>query len=184
MALLLFLLATTALASLLTAPFVALRSLFPFRQAQFAQVFPLKPAPDQQHQQVCHFSFTPLWLSLCPLLRLSFYFNLSDRSNRSCLLFPTLLSGCNESPNTHFFRGTTLVISCPCGVCYSWPLQSLVEPFLLPLVFTLLFSDLRRTVSPKFLDTQVSLVSTEKLVLPLHTRCVFCRLRCNYTALC
>ena len=41
----LFLLARTALAFLPTALSVALRPLFPFRQAQYAQVFPLKPAP-------------------------------------------------------------------------------------------------------------------------------------------
>ena len=41
----LFFLAKTALASLPTALFVALRLLFPFRQVQLVQVFPLKPAP-------------------------------------------------------------------------------------------------------------------------------------------
>ena len=44
-ALFLFLLARAAPAYLPTAHFVALRSLFPFRQAQYVQVFPLKPAP-------------------------------------------------------------------------------------------------------------------------------------------
>ena len=39
-----FLLAEAALASLPTAFFLALRPLFPFQQAQYAQVFPLKPA--------------------------------------------------------------------------------------------------------------------------------------------
>ena len=41
----LFLLAKAALGFLPTALSVALRPLFPFRQAQYAQVFPLKPAP-------------------------------------------------------------------------------------------------------------------------------------------
>ena len=41
----LFLLARAALAYLPSALSVALRPLFPFRQAQYAQVFPLKPAP-------------------------------------------------------------------------------------------------------------------------------------------
>ena len=41
----LFLLARAAPAFLPTALSVALRPLFPFRQAQYAQVFPLKPAP-------------------------------------------------------------------------------------------------------------------------------------------
>ena len=44
-ALFLFLLARAALAFLPTALSVALRPLFPFWQAQYAQVFPLKPAP-------------------------------------------------------------------------------------------------------------------------------------------
>ena len=34
-------------------------------------------------------------------------------------------------------------------------------------------------VSSKFFDTQVSSVSTKELVLPLRTRCIFSRLRCN-----
>ena len=40
-------------------------------------------------------------------------------------------------------------------------------------------SDWRRTVSSKFFDTQVPLISTEELMLPRHARCVFFRLRCN-----
>ena len=44
LALLLFLLAKAALAFLPTAHFVALRPPFSFRQAQYVQVFPLKPA--------------------------------------------------------------------------------------------------------------------------------------------
>ena len=42
-----------------------------------------------------------------------------------------------------------------------------------------LFSDWRRTVSSKYLDTQVPSISTEELVLPRHARCVLSRLRCN-----
>ena len=45
MALFHFILAKAAPAFLPTALSVALRPLFPFRQAQYAQVFPLKPAP-------------------------------------------------------------------------------------------------------------------------------------------
>ena len=61
-ALFLFLLTKAALAYLPTAFSVALRPLFPSQQAQYAQVFLLKPAPfcklcwSRQHQQVCHFS--------------------------------------------------------------------------------------------------------------------------------
>ena len=42
-----------------------------------------------------------------------------------------------------------------------------------------LISDLRRTVSSKFFDTQVPSISTEELVLSRHARCVLFRLRCN-----
>ena len=57
----LFLLVRAVPAFLPTALSVALRPLFPFRQAQYAQVFPLKPTHSARslsrpHQQVCHFS--------------------------------------------------------------------------------------------------------------------------------
>ena len=42
-----------------------------------------------------------------------------------------------------------------------------------------LFSDWRRTVSSKYFDTQVPLISTKELMLPRHARCVLSRLRCN-----
>ena len=42
-----------------------------------------------------------------------------------------------------------------------------------------LISDWRRTVSSKFFDAQDALISTEKLVLPRHARCVLSRLCCN-----
>ena len=42
-----------------------------------------------------------------------------------------------------------------------------------------LISDWRRTVSSKFLDTQVPSISTEEFVLPRHARCVLSCLRCN-----
>ena len=40
-------------------------------------------------------------------------------------------------------------------------------------------SNLRRTVSSKYFDTQVPSISTNELVLPCHARCVLSRLRCN-----
>ena len=46
-------------------------------------------------------------------------------------------------------------------------------------IHSCLFSDWRRTVSSKYLDTQVPSISTEKLVLPCCARCVFSRLCCN-----
>ena len=69
-ALFLFRLARAAPAFLPSALSVALRPLFPFRQAQYIPVFPLKPAPHSarsysswsRQQQVCHF-FSLLLLS-------------------------------------------------------------------------------------------------------------------------
>ena len=48
-----------------------------------------------QHQQVCHFFSPPILLSLCPLLHLFFYLNLSGRSGRNCFLSPPVLSRYN-----------------------------------------------------------------------------------------
>ena len=42
-----------------------------------------------------------------------------------------------------------------------------------------LFSDWSRTVSSKFLDSQVPSTSTEELLLPCHARCALSRLHCN-----
>ena len=65
--------------------------------------------------------------------------------------------------------GALLALSAiPCSLS---PLISRVHSFL--------FSDWRRTVSSKFFDTQVPLISTEELVLPRHACCVLIRLRCN-----
>ena len=50
---------------------------------------------------------------------------------------------------------------------------------LLSLVFTLFFSRTGGVLSSKFFDTQVPSISTDKLVLPRHARCVLSRLRCN-----
>ena len=46
-------------------------------------------------------------------------------------------------------------------------------------IHSCLFSDWKRTVSSKFFDTQVPLISTEELVLPRHACCVLSRFRCN-----
>ena len=52
-------------------------------------------------------------------------------------------------------------------------------PPLISRIHSRLFSDWRRTVSPKFFDTQVPSIFTEEFVLPRHVRCVLSRLRCN-----
>ena len=46
-------------------------------------------------------------------------------------------------------------------------------------IHSCLLSDWRRTVLPKFFDTQVPSIATVKLVLPRHARCVLSRLHCN-----
>ena len=179
-----FLLARAALAYLQTALSVALKPLFPFQQAQYAQVFLLKSAQalcwSRQDQQICHF-FTLFFLSDSLCLRhpvLSFCLSLSGRSGRNCLFSPPVRSGYNGFPDTRFSLGTTRLINLPDGERYSCPLQSLVVSLFISLIYCL-FSDWRRTVSSKFFDTQVPSISIEELVLPRHVCCVFSRLRCN-----
>ena len=152
-ALFLFLLPKAALEYLPTALSVAFSSLFPFQQTQYAQNFPLKPAPfsklfaglgSTSKSAISLLFFSYLTLALfsppCPLLHLSFYLNLSVRSNSNCLFCPPVLSGYNGSSDTRFSRGTTGVMSWLDGERYSCPLQSFVIFLLLSLVSTLLFS--------------------------------------------
>ena len=152
-ALFLFLLARAGLAFLPTALSVALRSLFPFQQAQYVQVFSLKPAPfcmlfaglGSTIRSAISLLFSyclTLVLSSppCPLLHLSSHLKLCGRSDRNCLLSPAVLSDYNGSPDTRFSRGTTQLISWPDGECYLRPMQSLVVSLLLSLVSTLVFS--------------------------------------------
>ena len=152
-ALFLFLLARAAPAFLPTALSVALRPLIPFRQAQYVQVFPLKPAPfcmlfaglgSTIKSAISLFFSYYLTLVLssppCPLLHLSSYFKLCGRSGRNCLLSPPVLSDYNGSPNTYFSQGTMRLMSWPDGErCLRLPL-SLVVSLLLSLVSTLVLS--------------------------------------------
>ena len=152
-ALFLFLLARAAPAFLPTALSVAPRPLFPFRQAQFVPVFPLKPAPfctlfaglgntNKSAISLLFFSCLTLVLSSppCPLLHLSCYLKLCGRSGRNCPFSPPVLSGYNGSPDTRFYRGTTQLMSLPDGERCLRPPQSLVVSLLLSLVSTLVFS--------------------------------------------
>ena len=89
----LFLLARVAPAYLPTALSVTLMPLFPFQQAQYVQVFPLKPAPfctlfaglGSTNKSAISLLFS-FYLTLvlssppCPLLHLSFYLKLCGRS--------------------------------------------------------------------------------------------------------
>ena len=152
-ALFLFLLARAAPAFLPTALSVALRPLFPFRQAQYVPVFPLKPAPFctlfaglgntiKSAIFLLFFSCLTLVLSLppCPLLHLSCYLKFCGRSGRNYLFSPPVLSGYNGSPDTRFYQGMTQLMSWPDGErCLHLP-QSIVVCLLLPLVSTLIFS--------------------------------------------
>ena len=152
-ALFLFLLTRAAPAFLPTALSVALRPLFPFRQAHYAQVFPLKLAPffllfaglGSTNKSAIFLLFSyhlTLVLSSppCPLLHLSSYLKLCGRSGRNCLHSPLVLSGYNGSPDTRLSRGTTRLASLLYGLRYLCPPQSLVVSLLLSLVSTLVLS--------------------------------------------
>ena len=130
----LFLLTKAAPAYLPTVFSVALRALFPFQKAKYAQIFPLKSAPfctlcagfgitNKSATSLLFFSYMTLVLSspLCPLLHLSFYLKLCGRLGRNCILSSPVLSGYNGSPDTRFCQGTTRLVSWPDGKRYLRP---------------------------------------------------------------
>ena len=152
-ALFLFLLANVAPAFFPTALFVALRPLFLFRQAQYAQASLLKPAPfctlfaglGSTNKSAISLAFSSsLTLALssppCPPLHLFSYLKLCGRSGRNCLFSSPVLSGHYGSPDTHFYRETTQLMSWPDGERYLCPPLSLVVSLLLSLVSTLVLS--------------------------------------------
>ena len=178
-ALFLFLLARAAPAFLPTALYVALRPLFPFRQAQYVQVFPLKPAP------FCTL-FAGLGNTKKSAISLLFSFCLTRSvlatlsSPPSFLLSQTLWQIWQELSSLSSCSIRLQSVRLPDGERYLRPLQSIVVSLsLISRIHSRLFSDWRGTVSSKYFDTQVPSISTEELVLPRHARCVLSRLRCN-----
>ena len=117
-ALFFFLLAKAALAFLPTALSVALRPLFPFRQAQYGQVFPLKPAPfctlfvglgsTDKPANSLFFSFCLTVVLFSPP---SFLLPETLWQIWQELFFSPVLSGCNGSTDTRFSWETTLLMS-------------------------------------------------------------------------
>ena len=131
----------------------ALRPLFPFRQAQYDQLFPQKPtlfcklfaglgSTNKSAISLLFSFYLTLVLSSppFPLVHLSSYLKLCGRSGRNCLLYPPVLSGYNGFPDTRFSRGTMRLTSWPDEERYLRPLQSHVVSLLPSLVSTLVFS--------------------------------------------
>ena len=127
-ALFFFLLEIAALAYLSTAFSVALRPLFPFQQAQYAQVFLLKLAPfctlfaglgstNKSATSLLLLSHSRFVLTTLSSPPSSLCLKLSGRSGKNYFLSPVLL-GYNGSPNTRFSRGTTRLMSWPDGEGY------------------------------------------------------------------
>ena len=140
-----FLLVKAASVYLPTVLSVALRPLF--QQAQYVQVFPLKPVPfctlfaglDSTNKSAIFLVFYYLTLVVF-FFHLSSYLKLCGRSGMNCLLCPPVLSGYIGSPNTCLSRGTMQLMSWPDREHYLHDLQSLVVSLLLSLITTFIFS--------------------------------------------
>ena len=170
---------------------MALRPLFPFRQAQYVQVFPLKPAPfctlfaglgstnkyaisllllSDFRSVLANLSSPPSFLSSQTLWHIwQVLSSLSSCSIRLQWVLGHLFLPGNDTADELAIRGVILAPSAiPCSLS---PLISRIH--------SCFFSNWRCTVSSKYFDTQVPSIFTEELVLPRHACCVLSRLRCN-----
>ena len=98
---------------------------FPFQQAQFVQIFPLKPAPFCKvfaGLGSTNKSAISLLSDSRPPFRLFFYLKLSGKN---CLISSPLLTDCNGSPDNRFSPETPRLISWPDRERYFCPLQFL-----------------------------------------------------------
>ena len=186
-----FLLTKAAPAFLPTALSVALRPLFSFRQAQYVQVFSLKPKP-----------FCTLFAGLGSTNKSAISLLLiSDSCSILTTMFappsfllsqtlwqiwqePSSFSSCSIRllwvPRHSFLPGNDAAddlarqgaLFAPSAIlCSLSPCISRIH--------SCLFFDWRRTVSSKCFDTHVPSIPTKELVLPHHARCVLSRLRYN-----
>ena len=185
MALFLFLLAKAALAYLLTAFSVALRPLFPFQQAQYAQVFSLKPAPfcmliaglgstnksatsllllSDSHSVLATLSSPPSFLLTRTLRQIW-----QELSSLSCSIRLQWVPGHsfllgNDTADELARQGALLAPSAiPCSLS--------------PLIYQIhssLLSDWRCTVSSKFFNIQVPSISIKETCAP--SSCWLCSL--------
>ena len=174
-ALFLLLLAKATPAYLPTALYVALKPLFPFRQVQYVQVSPLKPAPFCKP-----FAGLGSINKSATSLLFSYYLTLVLSSLPSFLLSQILwqiwqelsfLSLC--SIRLQWVRGHSFLPADELARRGARLAPSVISCSLSPLISRIhssLFSDWRCTVSLKFFDTQVPSISTEELVLPRHAR--------------
>ena len=144
---------------------------------------------SRQHHKVCHFSSLLLLsdsrsvlatLSSPPpfLLSQTLWQIWQELSSLSCFIRLQWVPGHsflpgNDTADELARRGALLAPSAiPCSLS-----------LLTSRIHSRLILDWRRTVSSKYIDTQVPSISTEELVLPRHARCVLSRLRCNVHSL-